>query len=1374
MNTRPLLLSLFLLLLPLSGRAQWSLTTPGGTETEDFQTYRGGGFAPTPSAGQLDANAWRMTGFSEGSGVFGGTYASGDFARGTSTGGETTGGAYALDRSGDWAFMVQPGGSDWTPGTVTLRLQNNTGNTINQLDLSYVVGALNNEGRANDLTFSWSADDVSYTAVPSLDYVSPEASTGTVDGPYARSSSLTGLTWVNGAMFYLRWESDDVSGGGSRDELFLDDVSVTPFGSTIPCSTPTDQATALAFSGVTTTQVDGSFTAAASSPDGYLILAMLAPAAFTAPTDGVVYTPGDPLGAAIVLAAGSGTGFSHTGLTPGTEYAYAVYAYNDAACTGGPAYNATAPLAGNRFTLPANPTDLSVGCTTGTTLELSWTAPAGVYDGVVVALREDPTLVVHTLSGSETGFTASATFGSGTAFGATAPNSLVVYKGTGTSVTVTGLTPGATYQVKAETYVNDALWSGGTTTSGLAQVPDVSTALASPGNAQVSVSWTPPAGTCYDEVLVVARASSAVTATPTGDGSAYTANASFGAGTDLGSAQYAVYKGAGTSVSVTGLTNGTAYHFTLFVRNGSEWSPGVPVSATPNAATVLDRGDFVILAVNTQALPSGSTDQICFTAFRDITPFTAIDLTDNGFERLNALEWADTEGTIRLRRRGGTGTITAGTVMCLQGAGNDSTDFEIRVGGVNDDANWSVSSLNGGFSFDLNVNDQVWFLQNGGWVNPAGSHDATYTGNVLYGWTAIGWESAPGYNNTAGSTVPEGLDCFTTDVTGATFPDKVKYTGPTTAATQREWIARVNDEANWTDYADNTAYNGGSPDYWGAALPSLTILPGGFAEGVWEGTASSNWFDCGNWQNLDVPDASVNVSVSATAGNDPVIDAAAPFSDDYGDFARVADLTVALRELGLTGAGAVLEVNGDLTLSGTGALAFDAVNATELALYGDWVNLRDETAVSEGVGTVRFAGGDPATLSVQNGTFEVLHDIVLDKAFQIPLTLSADLRTTATGSVTLDGGVLETGTNALSVRNPAAGVLSGFEGFSPALPGLYANDAYVQGAVEREISGAGSYDFPVGAGPSAEGYARVRLDVTAGSGLVRAEYLAGSPGGISVNTTTFCGPTEFDVVYGALNDGFWRFAQTGGTPISYAITAYPNEDAGLTAPSLDGQYRLLKAPSGTEDWTAYALDGDPCTVSPGYYEVTGAGYTGFSDFAIGGGGTPLPVTLVDLAAVSAGDAVAVSWHTAAELNSGHFTVQRSADGLAWTAIGQVAAAGWSTEPRAYAFLDEAPLAGLSYYRLVQVDRDGGTEVSAPVAVERGVQAALLAWPNPTAGAVTVAGTTGAVTLELVDLTGRVLVVFAGTAADLSALPAGAYWLRVRDDTSVRVLPLHKR
>ena len=31
---------------------------------------------------------------------------------------------------------------------------------------------------------------------------------------------------------------------------------------------------------------------------------------------------------------------------------------------------------------------------------------------------------------------------------------------------------------------------------------------------------------------------------------------------------------------------------------------------------------------------------------------------------------------------------------------------------------------------------------NGNWVNPSGTHDATYTGNVIYGWTATGWKTA--------------------------------------------------------------------------------------------------------------------------------------------------------------------------------------------------------------------------------------------------------------------------------------------------------------------------------------------------------------------------------------------------------------------------------------------------------------------------------------------------------------------------------------------------------------------------------------------------------------------------------------------------------
>ncbi|MFN3951492.1 MAG: autotransporter-associated beta strand repeat-containing protein [Thermaurantimonas sp.] len=94
----------------------------------------------------------------------------------------------------------------------------------------------------------------------------------------------------------------------------------------------------------------------------------------------------------------------------------------------------------------------------------------------------------------------------------------------------------------------------------------------SPGNLTMTVSWTNP--TCYDEVMIVAKESSAVTGTPTGDGSGYTANLAFGSGTAFGGG-YVVYKGFSSPQTITGLTNGTTYYVKIFSRKGTDWSSGI-------------------------------------------------------------------------------------------------------------------------------------------------------------------------------------------------------------------------------------------------------------------------------------------------------------------------------------------------------------------------------------------------------------------------------------------------------------------------------------------------------------------------------------------------------------------------------------------------------------------------------------------------------------------------------------------------------------------------------------------------------------------------------------------------------------------------------
>ncbi len=193
---------------------------------EDFESFEGSGFAPTPTAGQLDSDEWRVTGLSDGDGSFGGTFTTGDFARGLDVGGGvSTGGVYAFDTGSNIIFGVQPAGSDFTPGEITLKVTNTTGSTITSLDVAYDIFFNNDQPRANSLNFAFSTDDVTYTPVSILDFTTPEASD---DGfqSVGRSTTISGLNLADGADLFLQWQGDDVSGGGSRDEYGIDNILV--------------------------------------------------------------------------------------------------------------------------------------------------------------------------------------------------------------------------------------------------------------------------------------------------------------------------------------------------------------------------------------------------------------------------------------------------------------------------------------------------------------------------------------------------------------------------------------------------------------------------------------------------------------------------------------------------------------------------------------------------------------------------------------------------------------------------------------------------------------------------------------------------------------------------------------------------------------------------------------------------------------------------------------------------------------------------------------------------------------------------------------------------------------------------------------------
>jgi uncharacterized protein (TIGR02145 family) len=75
-----------------------------------------------------------------------------------------------------------------------------------------------------------------------------------------------------------------------------------------------------------------------------------------------------------------------------------------------------------------------------------------------------------------------------------------------------------------------------------------------------TISWTRGNG---NSVLVIAREDSAVNSFPA-YGTTYSANNIFGSGAQLGIGNFVVYNGAGTSVNITKLKVGTAYHFAIY------------------------------------------------------------------------------------------------------------------------------------------------------------------------------------------------------------------------------------------------------------------------------------------------------------------------------------------------------------------------------------------------------------------------------------------------------------------------------------------------------------------------------------------------------------------------------------------------------------------------------------------------------------------------------------------------------------------------------------------------------------------------------------------------------------------------------------------
>ncbi|OGX92140.1 hypothetical protein BEN49_03665 [Hymenobacter coccineus] len=387
------------------------------------------------------------------------------------------------------------------------------------------------------------------------------------------------------------------------------------------------------------------------------------------------------------------------------------------------------------------------------------------------------------------------------------------------------------------------------------------------------------------------------------------------------------------------------------------------------------------------------------------------------------------------------------------------------------------------------------------------------------------------------------------------------------------------------------------------------------------------------------------------------------------------------------------------------ANSYFAAASSTIILHGNFSNSGDFDT-SSGSSLAVFTTDNNRTL---NGTTTFYN---LQKAGAKYLMLGTNTNVTVINMLTMRNGLIYTGTsNILSLSNATMQPIVGAS-----------TTSYVAGRLAMALPDAATSIrvFPVGLGSR---YRPVTITPQAASTspVVLAEIINAAPAG------------SLDATLSNMSaNRYYRIQLLSGTLNEPTVQLSFNTDVEDEEVHVPGNLRVAISDGASGPWSTAGGAGVFSPADPRGYTASASALTTINStsfFALASTnkvdnpltGTPpvtLPVKLVQFTAVRLGAAVQVAWATASEQNSAYFMVQRSADGRTFTDLERVAAQGTTTSRHNYVTLDTAPLPGLSYYRMRQVDIDNQAHYSPVVAVRfdgAALTPALVAYPNPATG-----------------------------------------------------------
>ncbi|MCB9296480.1 MAG: T9SS type A sorting domain-containing protein [Lewinellaceae bacterium] len=692
----------------------------------------------------------------------------------------------------------------------------------------------------------------------------------------------------------------------------------------------------------------------------------------------------------------------------------------------------------------------------------------------------------------------------------------------------------------------------------------------------------------------------------------------------------------------------------------------------------------------------------------------------------------------------GAGTVSVGGDLTFVGTGNqgDRTAKITTTSGTLNITGDLVFNGDSGSGAAVNVIDMSG---GGGTLNLAGALTVTNTNNR--GTLIPGTSSTFNFNGSTAQTIPIGVS-------------SVVYNNLTT-----------NNTSGATLSADIT----GSNVTGNLSIQSGTLNNGGTAITL----ASGKNFSVSNGATFNLTGTSSMVTVSgggtksfgATSTTIYSGGAQTVTAETYGNLVLSGGAAKTMPATTTTVAG-----NFTITGAGTSATAGAAINTTGNITIengatfggssfthnvgGNWTN---NGTFTSGTSTVNFNGTSAQTIGGSSTTSFSTLNITNTNA---TVTANQDLAVTTAATVS-SGATLNLGTN----------ILSGAGSFtlnSGGTLGIGSADGITSGTTASgniQVTGGRTYD--TGANYTYNGSGAQN----AGDGLPSTvNNLTISSGTTTLNASTMVNGT-LTVSSGA------TLSMASGT-----TTTLTN------SPSIPGTLNILGTATlaiGSNAFTIANLSVDGTPQADGAYCASGVGCANEVSYISGSATmivnlTAFPIQLFYFnGKVQNNSSIHLSWRTATEQNNDYMAVERSADGAKFTELGRVKGAGTTQEPQAYTFTDYAPLRGLNYYRLRQVDYDGTIEYHQVISVlfdskETGL--GIQAFPNPVQDQLQArwaAAPDLPTTLRVLDMTGRQLATYkaaAGVGAfevPLNVLPAGLYFLEVRQGQETGVLRFRK-